>query len=99
MELVSEGEYEGLVVGRIGDVVPHDWDHLFVFLADHQALSDPERPVLCVDLCDEPGRSFRVIPSEMWGIANNLSIANMGFESVRSISIGSDIIKVGGQVD
>ena len=28
---------------------------------------------------DEPGRTFRVIPSEMWSVENNLSIANMDF--------------------
>jgi hypothetical protein len=33
-----------------------------------------------VDLFDEPGRTFRVIPSEMWGIENNLSTSNMGFD-------------------
>jgi hypothetical protein len=26
-----------------------------------------------------PGRTFRVIPSEAWGVENNLSISNMGF--------------------
>ena len=33
-----------------------------------------------MDLLGEPGRTFRVIPSEIWGVENNLSIANMGFE-------------------
>lgn len=28
---------------------------------------------------DSGGRTFRIIPSEMWGIENNLSIANMDF--------------------
>jgi len=36
--------------------------------------------VLVVDLYDEPGRSFRVVPQEAWSVENNLSISNMDFE-------------------
>ena len=32
-----------------------------------------------VDLYEEPGRTFRVIPAEIWSVDNNLSIANMDF--------------------
>jgi len=53
--------------------------HLFAFLADRLALTDPERPVLVVDLAHEPGRTFRVIPREMWSVENNLSLSNMEF--------------------
>jgi hypothetical protein len=42
-------------------------------------LTDPERPVVVVDLGAQPGRTFRVIPREMWGVGNNLSLANMDF--------------------
>jgi hypothetical protein len=38
-----------------------------------------EHPILVVDLYTEPGRSFRVVPAEVWGIENNLSTANMDF--------------------
>jgi hypothetical protein len=30
-------------------------------------------------LYTEPGRTFRVIPGEIWGVENNLSLANMDF--------------------
>jgi len=55
-------------------------DRTFLFVADHAALSDPEHPVLVVDLLDQPGRTFRVIPSEAWSVENNLSLANMDFD-------------------
>ena len=51
----------------------------FVFVADRVAQIDPDRPILVVDLLEEPGRTFRVIPSEAWGVENNLSLANMDF--------------------
>ena len=61
--------------------VGQDWqDASVLFVADLEALSHPEQPILCVDLIDNPGRSFRCIPAELWGVENNLRLANMGFE-------------------
>jgi hypothetical protein len=34
---------------------------------------------LVVDLFEEPGRTFRAVPSAIQSIENNLSIANMDF--------------------
>ncbi len=56
-----------------------DSSHSFAFIADRLTIADPERPVLVVDLSHEPGRTFRVIPSQMWAIENNLSHANMEY--------------------
>lgn len=55
------------------------------------ALTDPESPILVVDLSHEPGRTFRVIPGEIWGVENNLSIANMDFEEFADSANGSAI--------
>jgi hypothetical protein len=52
----------------------------FLLVADRAALSGPDQPVLVVDLVREPGRTFRVIPSQAWSVENNLSLANMDFE-------------------
>jgi hypothetical protein len=54
--------------------------HTFVFLVDGRTINDPEHPIVVVDLYEDPGRSFRVIPSEMWVVENNLSLANMDFQ-------------------
>jgi uncharacterized protein DUF6924 len=54
-------------------------DRSFVFVVDSETISNPEHPILVVDLHHEPGRAFRVIPSEMWGVENNLSLSNMDF--------------------
>lgn len=42
-------------------------------------MAHKDNPVLCVDLQAEKGRMFRIIPSEMWSIENNVRIANMDF--------------------
>jgi hypothetical protein len=76
---LSEPQYDGLRVGSLpAHIAPHS-DHGFMFLADTVTFSHPERPILVVDLEEEPLKSFRVIPSELWAVENNLSIANMDF--------------------
>lgn len=82
---VDNPENEGLspsdLVDRTGDDPP-----FYAFIADAQSMTDPEMSILVVDLGrtewgHEPGRTFRVIPSEMWSVENNLSISNMDFRS------------------
>lgn len=53
---------------------------LFLILADEIAMASDECPMLVVDLFDQPGRVFRVVASELWGVASNLPIANMDWE-------------------
>lgn len=60
-------------------MVPRDYWHTFLFVVDREAIQRHDFAVLVVDLCDEPGRTFRAIPAEVQGIQNNLSIANMDF--------------------
>ncbi|MFM7249816.1 MAG: DUF6924 domain-containing protein [Planctomycetaceae bacterium] len=49
------------------------------FSADRATFIDSQPSFMVVDLNDEPGRTFRVIPSEMWSVEGNLSIATMDF--------------------
>jgi hypothetical protein len=35
-------------------------------------VTHPEMPLVAVDLHDEPGRWFRVVPSRMWSVENNV---------------------------
>lgn len=70
---------------------PESEDPLFIRtdFADTKTLTDPELPIIAVDLSEEIGQTFRVIPSEMWSVENNLSICNMGFEEFKE-SIDQD---------
>ncbi|MDR3081668.1 MAG: hypothetical protein LBV60_12210 [Streptomyces sp.] len=58
-----------------------DEDHriFYLFLADATTMDDPARPLLAVDLGDEPGRTFRVPAQWFHDVSANLSIANMDF--------------------
>lgn len=75
---ISDRSFDGLTVEQLVHVARSGASrHPFAFIADRHTFTDPERPVLVVDLSDTPGRTFRVIPSQMWAVENNLSLGNM----------------------
>ena len=82
---IDNSENDGMTVEglleTIGEPPPY-----YAFLVDAETVTNPEMPIVAVytgpDYSERPrGRAFRVIPSEMWSVENNLSIANMDFES------------------
>ena len=77
LSCVSDAAYDGLTIEALLRL--KHGDHGYVFIVDRVTLTNPQMPVLVVDLEDEPGRSFRVVPSQMWSVENNLSLANMEF--------------------
>lgn len=77
--LVSDPSFERATLEEVSQLASAA-GHTFMFIADSVAVSEPDHPILVLDLAEEPGRTFRVIPSEAWGVENNLSIANMGFD-------------------
>jgi hypothetical protein len=79
VDFVSDPDYDGITTAQATTLIPADSHRTFFFIIDRLAISHPDHPILVVDLYTEPGRTFRVIPSEMWGVENNLSLANMDF--------------------
>ena len=77
---VSDPGLRDLTPAEILGRLPRDFQHSFIFVVDDTTLRHAEHPLLVVDLFDERGRTFRVIPTEAWSVENNLSIANMGFD-------------------
>ncbi len=52
-------------------------------VVDESTITSADHPVLVVDILEFEGEvlpPFRSIPAELWGIENNLNIANMGWE-------------------
>jgi tetratricopeptide (TPR) repeat protein len=78
LDFISDSKYASVRANQLASLVSDD-SKTFAFVIDQVALSNPENPILVVDLRDEPGRTFRVIPSALWAVENNLSIANMSF--------------------
>ena len=80
MEFIDDREYQGAAVEQLMAALPGDYPYSFMVVADSVSISQPDHPMLIVDLLEERGRGFRAIPSQVPSIENNLSIANMGFE-------------------
>ena len=78
MDFIEHRDYDGLTIEQLLELAASEKS--FVFLADSETMTNPEHPALVVDLLHEPGRSFRVIPSEMWSVENNFSLCNMDWE-------------------
>lgn len=79
VEPVDSREYEGLTTDQLLTLTQGS-NQGVVLVIDREAISNPEHPVLVVDVAEEPGRTFRAVPSQIQGIENNLSIANMDWE-------------------
>jgi hypothetical protein len=90
IECLSDPDYDGLTVEQLVGYSSGGGDALTdVFLVDDVAISQPDYPVLAVDLYEEPGRTFRVVASELWTVGANLSIANMDFSEFAD-GVGED---------
>ncbi|MFE5142365.1 DUF6924 domain-containing protein [Streptomyces fagopyri] len=78
--LVDDRRYEDLTPDQALDLIPAEYQHPLLVLADSVAVTSTELPLLVVDLRGERGRCVRVAAAELWSIENNLSGANMDFE-------------------
>ncbi|MEE6258144.1 DUF6924 domain-containing protein [Plantactinospora sonchi] len=79
---VSDPAYAEVSVQRLVEIDTAAGDDAaltYLFLADATTMTDDERPLLAVDLYDEPGRTFRVPPQWFAEISANLCIANLDF--------------------
>ncbi len=80
VEFLDDMQYADITKGQLLELIPKNYDHSFIIVADQTAISNPDHPLLVVDLYEKSGREFRAIPSQIQGIENNLSIANMDFD-------------------
>jgi hypothetical protein len=87
VECISDKACAGLAPAAVCKLIPEP-ERLFLFIVDSQTISNPEHPVLVVDT-EDPGRTFRVIPSKASDVEPNLRLANMGFEDFE-MSLAAD---------
>jgi Domain of unknown function (DUF6924) len=80
VEFLNNAQYAGMTKQELLQVLPHNYNHSFIVMVDQTAVSHPDHPLLVLDLFESSGKEFRAIPSQIQGIENNLSIANMDFE-------------------
>jgi hypothetical protein len=89
---VDDPRWAGTTVQALVDAeaAAADGDKLiYVFVADSTTMTDPERPLLVVDLADEPGRTVRVPPPWFEDISANLALGNLDFEEFAEVTDAS----------
>jgi hypothetical protein len=80
VDFLDRERYTNITKAQLLELIPKNYNHSFIIVADRVAVSNPEHPLLIIDLYENVGREFRAIPSQIQAIENNLSIANMDFE-------------------
>ncbi|GAB3136374.1 hypothetical protein GCM10027290_00010 [Micromonospora sonneratiae] len=71
---------EHAIIDHYPRAYPHRYEHPVVFVVDTVALSEPEHPILVINLnAGVAVRPFRTTPRGVQSIENNLSISNMDF--------------------
>ena len=80
VEFLDDIEYAGITKEHFLGFLSTNYDHTFIIIADQTTISHPEHPLLIIDLFERSGNEFRAMPSQIQGIENNLSLANMDFE-------------------
>ncbi len=82
LHIIDDRDYADATCEQILSSLPPDSDsiHGFLFIADKVCMDHSDHPLLVVDLYHERGRTFRAIPSQIFGIQSNLSLANMDWE-------------------
>jgi hypothetical protein len=75
---VSDPEYDGISKADLLHLL-EGTARSYLFVVDEKTLADSEFPIIALDLFEDHGRTFRVIPHEMWSVENNLSLGNMDF--------------------
>lgn len=89
VECISDPAFQGLTAEQLLAQASEFDNREFIFIFDSFTLTHPENPILVLDLFEESGQTFRVIPSEMWSVESNLSTSNMDFSEFAE-SAGDD---------
>ena len=76
---LSDKQYKNTPTDKVIELIDPS-EHRFIFVVDRKTISNPEHPILCIDFSENHGNSFRLIPSEVWRVENNLSVSNMDFD-------------------
>ena len=80
VEAVDDNAWEAADWERLRDTALEAVDQgVVLFVVDHAALK-PDHPILVIDLDEASRRPFRCVARELWGVDNNLNLANMDWE-------------------
>jgi hypothetical protein len=93
VRFVDEKQYSGLTGQELLQNFPSPNEYGCIFVADAIAMSTMEHHLLVLDPSNPTGKTFRVIPSEVWGVENNLSLANMDYSEFADSSDSDGVFR------
>lgn len=80
VDVVDDSAWDGVIWEQIRQAALEANDQVSVlFIVDRAAL-EPGYPIMVIDLDEDSRQPFRCIARELWGVENNLNIANMDWE-------------------
>src|SRR5579862_8509715 len=79
VHIISDPEYDGIALPQLVPLATESAGRTFMLVVDSIAITHEEHPVVVLDLWQEPGRTFRAIPSQI-GIVESYLWHNMFFE-------------------
>jgi Domain of unknown function (DUF6924) len=80
VNIIDDRQYADLSTDELLKQLPSGDGNVCLFVVDRQSFSDPDHPILVVDLRQGGSRTFRTLPSQIWDIGSNLPIANVDWE-------------------
>jgi len=78
ISIINDAGFSGANAEELARLAASDAAHRLLLLADSTTMNHDERPILCIDVLSAED-TIRVVPSALWSIENNLSLANMDF--------------------
>lgn len=93
VDFLDDAEYDGLQADQLKGLLEEESEHEFIFLVDKETMENSDQPVLCVDVFENPGDTFRVIPSQMWAVENNLSLMNMEYADFKNATDDQNVFR------
>jgi hypothetical protein len=83
LNVVDDSRYDNADPGKLVEHAETNSDLVLLIIADSRTMREDEMSLLCVDPIP-PGGQFRCIPGQLWGVENNVSLANMDFSEFAS---------------
>ena len=81
VDVVEDPSLDGATPSQVAALLPTKSEYSIAILADQRSMTDAEQPLLVVlDNGSGDPPELRVVPSALWCIENNMSLANMYWE-------------------
>jgi len=93
VQFIDDRQYSGLTGQELLQRISGLNEYGCIFIADATAISNTEHHLLVFDPSNPTAKTFRVIPSEAWGVENNLAITNMSYSEIAELTDADGVFR------